>query len=203
MNRPHTRLALLALLAAACGDVGDTYVGRGTGDDGGGLGADRSAPGAPGAGGAGGEATSSGTAFAMPRDSVKLLPYAVRLSKLAVVLGAGTDAAPLELVRRKHLELGDADHANGIAADRTWTAAKLAAWTESIEPVCASAELAARFPALPSSLPALVEVAYGRRFEPEDRALVDEALAAVALDPQAQHEVTCLAILSSVEFVAR
>ena len=61
----------------------------------------------------------------------------------------------------------------------------------------------ARFPVLPDRLDDLVLAAYGREALAEDHAAVSEAVAAAALDSESQYQIVCLAILSSLEFVAR
>lgn len=145
-----------------------------------------------------------GDAFTITRGQLQLLPFAVRLSKLAAIAGVATDDPLLAPVVQARLSLGDHDYAHGVPADRSWSAAKLTAWVAAIRPLCASAELRARFPDLPTSLGPLIEVAYGRAAEPEDHALVAEALTELPEDDaEARATAVCLAVLSSAELVAQ
>jgi len=145
-----------------------------------------------------------GDAFTVTRGQLQLLPFAVRLSKLATIAGVATDHPILAPVLQARLSLGDHDYAHGVPADRSWSAAKLTAWVAAIRPLCASAELRARFPDLPTSLGPLIEVAYGRAAEPEDHALVAEALTELPEnDAEARATAVCLAVLSSAELVAQ
>ncbi|MGA9526293.1 MAG: hypothetical protein WBV82_32845 [Myxococcaceae bacterium] len=132
-----------------------------------------------------------------------LLPYAVRVSKVARVLGVGSDDPLLAGFRASRVELGDADYANGIRPDQQWTAAKLVTWVKALESVCASAAFNARYN-LPNDVPELVLAAFGRRSNPEDQALIDEVLGNnTTLTGTERHELTCLALLSSTEFLSR
>lgn len=143
-------------------------------------------------------------AFTLTRSSVQLLPFPVRLSKLAAVAQVSTDDPLLAPVVAARLSLGDHDYAHGIPADRTWTASKLTAWVAAVRPICASTQFRARFPALPADLGALIEAAYGRAADAEDRAAIDEALAELpAEDTEARYTAVCLAVLSSMELVAQ
>lgn len=145
-----------------------------------------------------------GDAFTLSRSTIQLLPFSVRLSKLAAIAQVAVTDPLLAPVVSARLSLGDHDYAHGIPADRSWTASKLTAWVAAVRPICASTQFRARFPALPEDLGALVEAAYGRAADADDRALVDEALAELAEpDPEARYTAVCLAVLSSTELVAQ
>lgn len=142
--------------------------------------------------------------FTLSRTSIQLLPYSVRLSKVAAVLGLPSSHPLLAPLRDAHVALGDHDYAHGIPADRSWSAAKLTAWVAAVRPVCASSELAARYPTLPERPDALIEAAYGRAADEDDRQELAAALAeAVAPTQAAEREAVCLAVLSSLEMVAQ
>ena len=87
--------------------------------------------------------------------------------------------------------------------DTSWTSSRLTTWVKALKPVCTSPAMRARYASLPDKLDDLVLAAYGRRATPDDRRIVDEALAGAPLDEPGRYEVTCLTILSSLEFVAR
>ena len=147
-------------------------------------------------------AQGSPSAFTMPRDTVSLLPFAVRLGKLATVTGLPPGDPLLGSFAANRLQLGDADYANGVRPDRSWTAAKMALWVKLLKPLCASSAMQSRY-ALPADLSKLVQTAYGRRATPEDATSIDEALAGVALTGAEKQDVVCLSVLSSAEFVSR
>lgn len=151
--------------------------------------------------------------FTLSRTSIQLLPFSVRLAKVAAIVGLPTSHPLLAPLREARVALGDHDYAHGIPADRSWSAAKLTAWVGAVRPICGSSEFKARYPALDPSGPAiggegalnaLIEAAYGRAAEEDDRAQIAAALAELPNQtPEAQSEAVCLAILSSLEMVAQ
>jgi hypothetical protein len=155
--------------------------------------------------GGGGQAQEEpiGDAFTLRRDDVELLPFSVRLRRVADVAGVGIDDPILERLRSRRISLGDHDFANGVAPDRTWTAAKLAAWVEALEPVCASDAVRTRYAALDRDVGPLVQAAYGRRPTPDDQADVDAAFEGTSPTPEQRAQTVCLAVLSSLEFVSQ
>lgn len=148
------------------------------------------------------EVAEVGPAFVLPRDQVSVLPFQVRLAKVARVAGVGVNDPLLAGLRAARMELGDGDYANGIRPDKTWTAAKMATWVKALRPVCQSAQLKARF-SLPNDLSAMVMTAHGRWADASDAQAVNEELAGMALSDDEKHEMVCLSVLSSTEFVSR
>lgn len=150
------------------------------------------------------EAPPPGLAFEAARDKLLLLPFDVRLNRLASVAGVPASDPIFDEVRRQRYELGDHDYANGTAPDLTWTASRMAVWLRAVEPVCASQAMRDRHPSLRDGLDDFVLAAYGRRATPDDYAAYDEEVAASgALDPDAERRAMCLALLSTTELVAR
>lgn len=153
--------------------------------------------------------------FTLSRTSIQLLPFSVRLAKVAAIVGLPTTHPLLAPLREARIALGDHDYAHGIPADRSWSAAKLTAWVGAVRPICGSGEFKARYPALDPSGPvggggnapalnALIEAAYGRAAEEDDRAQIAAALAELPNEtPEARGEAVCLAVLSSLEMVAQ
>lgn len=155
-----------------------------------------------------GEGTSVGPAdaverapFSLNREVPKLLPFHVRLGKVAAVLGVSVDAPVLAPLRGNRVTLGGYDFANGALPDTAWTASRVTEWVRALRPVCNSDEFRSRFPDLPEQLPALIEAAYGRESRVDDLADYDEALDDASLSAEERHELTCLAVLSSAEMV--
>jgi hypothetical protein len=143
-----------------------------------------------------------GPAFVIPREQVNVLPFQVRLAKVARVAGVPVTDPILQNLRVARLELGDGDYANGIRPDRSWTAGKLAAWIKALRPVCQSSQLKARF-TLPQDLPAMIMTAHGRWADPTDEQLINEELVGETLTDDEKHELVCLTVLASTEFVSR
>ncbi len=156
-----------------------------------------SGPGSMPAGGGGDES------FTLPVDSVTLLPYSVRVEKVAHVAGVAVSDPLLQPLRDASGELGGYDFANSRKPDSTWTALRISVWIRAVKPVCASPQMRGRFAALPDALPALVEAAYGRAITGEDRAAIDAGLMGLTLDDSARYEAVCLSVISSLEFLAQ
>jgi hypothetical protein len=141
--------------------------------------------------------------FKVPAQFPVLLPFDVRLSRLSAVVGLPTSDASFALLRQNATQLGDYDYANGLEPDNTWTAFKMSLWVQSLKPVCSSQAMLARYPSLPESLGPLVEAAYGRALSEQDSADMAAALAALPLSAESRTQTTCLAVLSSLEFLAQ
>ncbi len=141
-------------------------------------------------------------AYTQAAVQVRLLPFSIRLAKVAAVVGKPTsDAMFADLVRRRY-QLGDYDFANGIVADYQWSASRMSNWVDSLKPVCASADMAQRFPNLGSGdLDAFYKAATGRTLTQDELASFNQALTGLSGDER--DTTTCLAVLASLEFVAQ
>ncbi len=141
-------------------------------------------------------------AFAQPAVQVRLLPFSVRLAKVSAVVGKpSTDPMFSELLRRRY-QLGDYDFANGIVADNQWSASRMTNWVDALKPVCASADMVTRFPDLAGrDLDAFHKSATGRTLTQDELVVFGEAL--LGLTGAERDTTTCLAVLSSLEFVAQ
>ncbi|MEM9188875.1 MAG: hypothetical protein AAGF12_06850 [Myxococcota bacterium] len=137
--------------------------------------------------------------FNVERTSRVLLPFDVRLARLASVLGVDSDAAVLSSVRSFEADLGGHDFANGISPDLSWNASKMTLWVEVLQPVCASTEMRDQFPELTTAteLAALMSSAYGREVATTEAEPLATDLAS------ASYGIRCLTVLSSAEFVLR
>lgn len=142
-------------------------------------------------------------AFELLRENSQLLPFHVRLAKLESVAGMTRDNPAFDDMMRNRYALGDHNFGQGIGADLTWSAAKMSTWVQSLKSVCNSPEMMERYPALPEHLNELVVAAYGREATVDDLAIVEDALADGVVPADQRYETTCLAILSTMEFVGR
>lgn len=140
--------------------------------------------------------------FEVPATNILVLPFAVRLEKVAAVAGVPVADPLLNSLRDNRVSLGDYDFANSRQPDKTWTALKVADWVRAIKPVCASPQMHAKYSALPDKLPAFVEAAYGRAATPDDTAAVTSSEMGLPTSAT-RYETICVAMLSSLEFVAQ
>jgi hypothetical protein len=140
-------------------------------------------------------------AYTQNAQQVRLLPFSVRVAKVAAVVGKPTtDAMFSELMRRRY-QLGDYDFANGIVADAQWSASRLSNWVDSLKPVCTSAEMAARYPDLAGQdLDAFFRAATGRTLTQDERGNFTDELGGLPSDER--NTTACMTVLSSLEFVA-
>ena len=145
---------------------------------------------------------SIGPAFSFERSNVRLLPFHVRMNKLATVTGLPTTDPVFSELRANRYVLGDHNYGENIGADLNWNASKMGIWVESIQPVCASEAMAQRYPSLPENLSDLWLTAYSREMEPGE---ADPILAIDVsnLDEAGRYETFCVAVLTSAEFVAQ
>jgi hypothetical protein len=141
--------------------------------------------------------------FAVPLLQPQLLPFSVRFARVAAIVGLPQTDPVFDLLKQNRTQLGDHDYANGIKADNTWTALRMSVWVKSIQPICASPAMTKRFPALPESLGALVEAAYGRAVVAEDAADVQSAMQGLTLTATQRYNTICLAVLSSMELLTQ
>jgi hypothetical protein len=141
-------------------------------------------------------------AYTQPAAQVRLLPFTIRVAKVSAVVGKPiSDAMFSELVRRRY-QLGDYDFANGIVADNQWSASRLSNWVDSLLPVCASADMVSRFPELAGrDLDAFYKAATGRTLTQDEVAVFGDAI--TGLTGEEGDVTTCLAVFSSLEFVAQ
>jgi hypothetical protein len=188
---------LLGAFAACVGEVTSPGV-RPSG--GAGTGGPMSTTGAAGTGAA--PPVTPPSNFTPPSEDIIILPFSVRLAKVAAVAGVPPSDPLLNSLRESRLSLGDYDFANNVQPDKTWTALKLADWVRALKPVCASSKMRARFPSLPENVPAFIEAAHGRAATAEDTAAVTSSAAGLPTSAQ-RYETICLALLSSLEFVAQ
>jgi hypothetical protein len=159
-------------------------------------------PGPTGGGAAGQGPPAPPAPFTPPSDDIMVLPFSVRLAKVAAVAGVQPSDPLMNSLRANRLSLGDYDFANNVQPDKTWTALKVADWVRAMKPICASTQMRARYPSLPESLPALIEAANGRAATAEDTAAITSSAMGLPASPL-RYETICLAVLSSLEFVAQ
>ena len=141
--------------------------------------------------------------FKVRNTEPELVPFEMRLRRIASALGVSVDNAMFADMNKNSLKLGDYDYANGALPDGSWNANRISAWISALKPICNSPEMKAKYPALPENLPTLIRAAWGHVPSAEDTADFQNAIAAVSTDPAVVYESTCMAVFSAAEFVYR
>jgi hypothetical protein len=186
-QRRWRQIGFLALALAVAGCVGGEFAGGSAAQPG----AGEPAPGTPVAG------------FEISKTHIKLLPFSVRLNRIAAVTGLPVTDPAYATLRENRLLLGDHDYANAKPPLESWSAGRLVTWIESVRPVCQSSTVLARWSPMPDKLPALIEAAHGRPPLPQEASALTEEQRGLMLAPAKLVETACLSILASLEFVAQ
>ena len=195
---------LCALLSVACTGIfeGQTTNGQGAPDP------SRNQPTTTGRGGSTAGTTPTDTKeaevpFKVKNTEPELVPFEMRQRRIANTLGVSVDHAMFADMNKNSLKLGDYDYANGALPDGSWNANRIAAWINALKPVCNSAEMKAKYPALPANLPELIRTAWGHVPSAEDTADIQNAIAGSGGDEVVNYESTCMAVFTAAEFVYR
>jgi hypothetical protein len=144
-----------------------------------------------------------GAPFKVRNTSPELISFQMRIRRIASVLAVDVNHPMFAEMHANNLKLGDYDYANGAQPDGSWNANRIAAWLDALKPICNSAEMKAKFPALPENLPQLARAAWGHLPAAQDTTDFTDAIAASGADPATVYESTCMAVFTSAEFVYR
>ncbi|MBC8071458.1 MAG: hypothetical protein IAG13_24235 [Deltaproteobacteria bacterium] len=139
--------------------------------------------------------------FEVPTSEVQLLPFHVRMANLVAVTGVPADHAMFGQLWAKRFQLGDHDYAHGVAPDLDWNADRMEQWVKAVKPVCDDPQFQARYPDLASDVTRLARAAYGRDATDDELQAFDEVKLG-QVDGAGQYRMVCLAVLTSLEFVA-
>jgi hypothetical protein len=145
----------------------------------------------------------AGPPFKVRNTEPELVPFDMRLRRIASAIGVQADNAMFADMRKNSLKLGDYDYANGALPDGSWNANRISAWITALKPICNSPEMKAKYPALPANLPELVRAAWGHVPSAQDSADFNDAIAAAGTDTAVTYESTCMAVFTAAEFVYR
>ena len=145
----------------------------------------------------------AGPPFKVRNTEPELVPFDMRLRRIASAIGVQADNAMFADMRKNSLKLGDYDYANGALPDGSWNANRISAWITALKPICNSPEMKAKYPALPANLPELVRAAWGHVPSAQDSADFNDAIAAAGTDAAVTYESTCMAVFTAAEFVYR
>lgn len=141
--------------------------------------------------------------FGVKTGEPELLPFDVRVRRVANVLMVPTTSPIFATMMDKNVQLGDYDHAHGALPDNLWLARRIATWADSLTPVCASTEMKTLFPALPADAGKLIKAAWGRDAAADELAEINTAVTQAALPAAESYEATCMAVFTAAEFVFR
>jgi hypothetical protein len=135
-------------------------------------------------------------------SEVHLVPFTVRMNKLAHVLELPIDDPLFDALYQQRYSLGDHEYARALRPDRRWGARKMGIWIKGLLPICSSPRFRELYPDVADDPSALILRAYGRPADSPDTMTISEALDASpsSLDREVQ---VCLAVLSSLELVAQ
>ncbi len=147
--------------------------------------------------------TPAGAPFKVRNTEPELVPFDMRVRRIATAIGVDVTHPMFADMYTNSLKLGDYDYANGALPDGSWNANRIAAWLNALKPVCNSAEMKAKYPALPADLPALIRAAWGHIPSADDAADFQNAIAAAGATPAVNYESTCMAVFTAAEFVYR
>lgn len=140
--------------------------------------------------------------FEVPSSEVELLPFHVRMQNLSSVTGQKLDHPMfLELWERRYA-LGDHDYSQLVAPDLKWSPERMEGWVRGIKPVCDDPAFQAKYPDLATDPTKLVREAFARDPEPEELAAFSEVTSG-QVDGAGRYRMVCLAVLTSLDFVAR
>ena len=150
-----------------------------------------------------GPAATVGPAAAFPvvRETLRLLPFDVRLNRLAQVLGLPPTDKLFAPISAGRLELGDQDYGKGVTPDPSWSPNRMVLWIKLLRPICQSPAFTVKYPTIKTDAAPLIAAAYGRAADPADLEALRTGLVGIPEDRRS--ELSCLSVLSATEFVAR
>jgi len=179
-------LSLAALLLAGCVGTASELPTGGNDDNGSG-------------GGGGGGGIAGRPEVVLPASSPRLLPFDVRLKRVASAVGVSVDDAVFDAARTRRLSLGAHDFANGTSPDLQWNSQRIAVWIEAMLPVCGDTRVRSSFNSWASGgVEKFTQSALGR---PSTAGDLDDLSAPLAVSGDAGWVATCLALMSSAEMV--
>jgi hypothetical protein len=133
----------------------------------------------------------------LPLPPLKLLPFEVRLARIAAALGLPASDRAFDAARAERLALGAHDFVNGTVPDLHWNSQRMAAWVQAMLPVCRDARVRAYLGDWKQGgLEKFVTGAFGRAATPDD---LTDLSAGLAVSGDDGWVTTCLALVSSAE----
>lgn len=141
-------------------------------------------------------------AFSISRDSIKLLPFSIRMKRLEDITGWKASNRHLNLFYKRRYQLGDYNYALGIPPDLSWTTEKMISWMELIKPICNDSDFKSRFK-YPNDIEKFISSAYGREPTVDELVVLKKDAKEAARSQSEEWEYVCIAVLSSVEMLCQ
>jgi hypothetical protein len=133
----------------------------------------------------------------LPPTPLKLLPFDVRLRRVADAVGVPVNDKVFDAARGERLALGAHDFANGTVPDATWNSQRMATWMTAMLPVCRDTRVRTYLGDWKKGgVEKFVQGAFGRAYAAND---LDDLSAVTALTGDDGWVVTCLSLVSSAE----
>lgn len=139
--------------------------------------------------------------FLVPGEEVDMLPFPARMNNLSAVTGATLTHPIFFALYDLRYQLGDHDFSNLQAPDLRWSPQKMQNWVKGLIPVCDSVVMQAKYPDLVADPTPLIRAAFGRDPLPTDLEPLQD-IASSTQDDATKYRLTCITVLSSLEFVA-
>jgi hypothetical protein len=176
--------AMFSLLLAGCEGIAANF----SSSSGGGSG---------GSGGGGPEQMIERPSVTLPSAHLKLLPFDVRLRRVADAVGVPLDDKVFDTAQKNRLALGAHDFANGTAPDLIWNSQRMATWMEAMLPVCRDTRVRSKLGDWKQGgVEKFVQAALGRASTADDLDALSSALAVTGDDGWV---LTCVTLASSAE----
>lgn len=136
-------------------------------------------------------------AVTLPLAPLKLLPFDVRLRRVADAVGVPVNDKVFDAAREERLALGAHDFANGTVPDATWNSQRMASWMTAMLPVCRDSRVRTNLGDWKKGgVEKFVQGAFGRAYAAND---LEDLSAVTALTGDDGWVVTCLSLVSSAE----
>lgn len=133
----------------------------------------------------------------LPLVPLKLLPFDVRLRRVADAVGVPVNDKVFDAAREERLALGAHDFANGTVPDPTWNSQRMATWMTAMLPVCRDSRVRTYLGDWKKGgVEKFVQGAFGRAYAASD---LDDLSAVTGLTGDDGWVVTCLSLVSSAE----
>ena len=142
------------------------------------------------------------TPFEVPQDEVELSPFHVRVQNLVTLAGQTSDHPMFAELFERRYQLGDHDYSQNLAPDLRWSSDKMAVRVVAMKPVCDDPAFQAKYPTLVNDPTPFVQAAFGRDPTEDELQACSEVQSGIT-DTAARYRMVCLAVLTSLEFVAR
>jgi hypothetical protein len=140
--------------------------------------------------------------FEVPQDEIDLSPFHVRVQNLVTLSGQTADHAMFTELYERRYQLGDHDYSQNFAPDLRWSPDKMSVWVVAMKPVCDDPAFQAKYPTLVNDPTPLVRAAFARDPNEDELQAFTEVQAGIT-DTALRYRMVCLAVLTSLEFVAR